>query len=252
MLREVGVLVVGVKGGVWDRSCRAHTVLDSIPSIASIIPKMRMMRGSGGTIPLGVRDWYIYIHTYIYIYIYICTYIYIYTYVYIHTYTYTYIQMYILYIYICIQHTHKYQGRVHNWTNRSSVPQQARSRTRCRTLWTSWCARGAPQLWCWTVTKSKDRVGDRRHTVDGCEIHFAPPKKPWLKPLFVGMYRGLIRNQSFVGGAKWISQPSTVSLPWQKASSKQVLIFRQFRSLAPNNHAIMRVASEGASVCESR
>ena len=47
------MLVHGVKGGVWDRSCRAHTVLDSIPSIASIIPKMRMMRGSGGTIPLG-------------------------------------------------------------------------------------------------------------------------------------------------------------------------------------------------------
>ena len=30
------------------------------------------------------------------------------------------------------------------------------------------------------------------HTVDGCEIHFAPPKKPWLKPLFVGMYIGII------------------------------------------------------------
>ena len=39
------MLVHGV--GVWDRSCRAHTVLDSIPSIARIIPKMRMMRGSG-------------------------------------------------------------------------------------------------------------------------------------------------------------------------------------------------------------
>ena len=60
---------VGSRGerGVWDRSCRARTVLDSIPSIASIIPKMRMMRGSGGTIPLGgggggtwPRDWYIY------------------------------------------------------------------------------------------------------------------------------------------------------------------------------------------------
>ena len=47
--------------GVWDRSCRAHTVLDSIPSIASIIPKMRMMRGSGGTVPYTwPRDWYIY------------------------------------------------------------------------------------------------------------------------------------------------------------------------------------------------
>ena len=45
------MLVQGVKGGVWDRSCRAHMVLDSIPSIASIIPKMPMMRGSGGTIP---------------------------------------------------------------------------------------------------------------------------------------------------------------------------------------------------------
>ena len=27
-------------------------------------------------------------------------------------------------------------------------------------------------------------------TVDGCEIHFAPAKKPWLKPIFVGIYRG--------------------------------------------------------------
>ena len=58
MLREVRGC--WVKGGVWDRSCRARTVLDSIPSIASILPKMRMMRGSGGTIPLrgggaGVR-----------------------------------------------------------------------------------------------------------------------------------------------------------------------------------------------------
>ena len=48
MLREVLGVGHGVKGGVWDRSCRAHTVLDSIPSIASIIPKMQMMRGSGG------------------------------------------------------------------------------------------------------------------------------------------------------------------------------------------------------------
>ena len=58
-------------GGVGSRGERgresgteAHTVLDSIPSNASIIPKMRMMRGSGGTIPLGggtwPRDWYIY------------------------------------------------------------------------------------------------------------------------------------------------------------------------------------------------
>ena len=46
--------------------------------IASIIPKMRMMRGSGGTKPLGgggggtwPRDWYIYIYMHIYIYIYI-------------------------------------------------------------------------------------------------------------------------------------------------------------------------------------
>ena len=31
--------------GVWNRSCRA-TVLDSIPSIASIIPMMLMMRGN--------------------------------------------------------------------------------------------------------------------------------------------------------------------------------------------------------------
>ena len=57
---------------VWDRSCRAHTVLDSIPSIASIIPKMRMMRGSGGTIPLGGGGGYVaqgLVHIYIYIHI---------------------------------------------------------------------------------------------------------------------------------------------------------------------------------------
>ena len=65
------MLVHGVKGGVWDRSCRAHMVLDSIPSIASIIPKMQMMRGSGGTIPLGGGGYVAQGH-YIYIYIYIC------------------------------------------------------------------------------------------------------------------------------------------------------------------------------------
>ena len=67
------MLAHGVKGEVWDRSCRAHTVLDSIPSIASIILKMRMMRGSGGTIPLGgggVGTSVVHIHIYIYIFIY--------------------------------------------------------------------------------------------------------------------------------------------------------------------------------------
>ena len=54
-----GVLVHGVKGGVWDRSCRAHMVLDSIlPALPASSP----------------RCWYIYI-------IYICMYIYIYEYV---------------------------------------------------------------------------------------------------------------------------------------------------------------------------
>ena len=67
------MLVHGVKGGVWDRSCRAHTVLDSIPSIASIIPKMRMMRGGWGDHTIGgggggVRGPAT--GTYIYIYIY--------------------------------------------------------------------------------------------------------------------------------------------------------------------------------------
>ena len=70
---------VGSRGERGESGTEAHTVLDSIPSIASIIPKMRM-RGSGGTIPLGgggtwPRDWYIYIYIYIlYIYMYItCT-----------------------------------------------------------------------------------------------------------------------------------------------------------------------------------
>ena len=43
-------------GGVGSRGERGSGTeaagLDSIPSIASIIPKMRMMRGNGGTIPL--------------------------------------------------------------------------------------------------------------------------------------------------------------------------------------------------------
>ena len=39
--------------------------------------------------------------------------------------------------------------------------------------------------------------GERLHVnaVDG--QNFAPPKKPWLKPLFVGICRGLITNQGF-------------------------------------------------------
>ena len=53
---------------------RAHTVLDSIPSTASIIPKMRMMRGSGGTIPLGGGLRGPGTGTYIYIYVYVYTY----------------------------------------------------------------------------------------------------------------------------------------------------------------------------------
>ena len=68
MLREVrGVLAHGVKGGLRPKL----QVLDSIPSIASIIPKMRMMRGSGGDHTIGgggggtgPRDWYIYIYIY--------------------------------------------------------------------------------------------------------------------------------------------------------------------------------------------
>ena len=73
--------------------------------------------------------------------------------------------------------------------------------------------------------------GFLRDTVDGCEIHFAPPKKPWnddspgfkvvrngfprfLKrlwnPLFVHLliFTGESSFQGFLGGAKWISQPS--------------------------------------------
>ena len=34
--------------------------------------------------------------------------------------------------------------------------------------------------------------------------------KPWLKPLFAGICKGIIKNRGFLGGAKWISQPSTV------------------------------------------
>ena len=39
-----------------------------------------------------------------------------------------------------------------------------------------------------------DPRGEKRkrltHTVDGCEIHFAPPKTPWLKPLFATVFTG--------------------------------------------------------------
>ena len=44
--------------------------------------------------------------------------------------------------------------------------------------------------------------------MDGCEIRFAPPKKPWLKPeglLVLTGESGIIRNQGFLNGAKWIS-----------------------------------------------
>ena len=71
MLRQpLGCVGYGVKGGVWDRSF-SHTVLGSIPSIASIIPKMQMMRGSGGypthTIGGGHAAQRL-VHIYIYIY----------------------------------------------------------------------------------------------------------------------------------------------------------------------------------------
>ena len=49
--RVAGVLVHGVKGGLGPKLQGSHGT--SIPSIASIIPKMWMMRGSGGTIPWG-------------------------------------------------------------------------------------------------------------------------------------------------------------------------------------------------------
>ena len=31
--------------------------------------------------------------------------------------------------------------------------------------------------------------------------------KPWLEPLFLGIYRGIMIHSGFVGGAKWISSP---------------------------------------------
>ena len=36
--------------------------------------------------------------------------------------------------------------------------------------------------------------------MDGCDIHFAPPKKPWLKPLF-GLY--LQGNRLITGLLRW-------------------------------------------------
>ena len=41
-----------------------------------------------------------------------------------------------------------------------------------------------------------------KHTVDGQN----PTLKPWLKPLFAGIYGGKIRNQVYLGAAKWISR----------------------------------------------
>ena len=43
----------------------------------------------------------------------------------------------------------------------------------------------------------------RRSPMDGCEIHFAP-KKPWLTPVFVGIYRGIESFQGVLGETKWI------------------------------------------------
>ena len=40
--------------------------------------------------------------------------------------------------------------------------------------------------------------------------------KLWLKPWFVGIYRGIESFQGFFGGAKWTSQPSTVWAPYWK------------------------------------
>ena len=62
-------------GGVGSRGERGsgteaagRTVLDSIPSIASIIPKMRMMRGNGGELVHIYIYKYIYIHTLVYVF----------------------------------------------------------------------------------------------------------------------------------------------------------------------------------------
>ena len=48
--------------------------------------------------------------------------------------------------------------------------------------------------------------GSLFRTVDGREIQKSRHEmKPWLKPLFVGIYRGIESFQGFSGGAKWIS-----------------------------------------------
>ena len=39
---------------------------------------------------------------------------------------------------------------------------------------------------------------------------------------FVGIYRGIIRHQGFLGGARWISQPSTVGRPTRGTKKKTV------------------------------
>ena len=49
-------------------------------------------------------------------------------------------------------------------------------------------------------------------TVDGCEIHFAPPKKPWNNDSPVNTNKRHGFNLGFKGGAKWISQPPTVGV----------------------------------------
>ena len=45
--------------------------------------------------------------------------------------------------------------------------------------------------------------------------------KPWLKPLLVGSCRGIMRNQGLLGGAKRISQRSTVAGQKIEASSRK-------------------------------
>ena len=53
--------------------------------------------------------------------------------------------------------------------------------------------------------------------VDGCEIHFAPRKETMGTIALVGICRGVIRNQGFLGGAE--IRPSTV---WLVSESEQL------------------------------
>ena len=48
------------------------------------------------------------------------------------------------------------------------------------------------------------------------EIHFAPPKKIWFLMICLYILTNLMVPHGVLGGAKWISQPTTVSFAKQR------------------------------------